>query len=191
MWCIVGLRNNMAKIIIPNPGRKRALILVDLQEGFLKDDNRHIITPIQKVMMEGKYDLIVEAIFHAEPGSLWDKQTEWTFPLRPTTSEIQKLLGSDTIKVTKTTKSVFKGDKDLEKILKEKGIEEVHIVGLDTNDCAFATAQESFDLGFFTYVLEECVAASGGEELHEAALKILRHLDMTNHSELIKTHQII
>lgn len=173
----------MSDIHIPHPERRQALILVDIQEGFLNDKNRWIIPNIQKVIQEGDYDLIVEAIFHADKGSLWDKQTNWTFPLSPTIPDIKKLLNGNSIQVTKTTKSAFKGDKDLVKLFKERSIEEVHIVGLDTNDCIFATAQESFDLGFFTYVLEECTEASEGAEYREAALKILRHLGMTNHSD--------
>ena len=173
----------MAEIYIPHPERKRALILVDLQEGFLKDNNRWIIPNVQKVIQEGKYNLIVEAVFHADPGSLWEKQVNWTFPLRPTVPEIKKLLDNNVVLVTKTTKSAFKGDKDPISIFKDKGIEEVHIVGLDANDCVFATAQESFDLGFYTYVLEEGTEASEGSEYREAALKILRHLGMTNHTD--------
>ncbi len=165
--------------------RKRALIIVDVQAGFLTDGNKWIIPNIQKILQEVNYDLVVEANFHADAGSLWDKQVHWTFPLSPTIPEIKNLLPADTILVTKTTKSVFKGDKDLVSVLKDKKIEEVHIVGLDTNDCVFATAQESFDLGFFTYVLEECTESSQGPEYRDYALKILQELEMTNHSENI------
>jgi nicotinamidase-related amidase len=101
------------------------------------------------------------------------------------------LLDKDTIAVVKTTRSAFKGDKDLIKIFKENGIEEVHIAGLDTNDCVFATAQESFDLGFFTYVFEECTESSESKEYHDAALKILRYLRLTNHTRTIRSKKII
>ena len=59
----------------------------------------------------------------------------------------------------------------------------MHIAGLDTNDCVFATAQDSFDLGFSTYVIEECTGSSEGKKLHDSAIFILRHLGLTNHSE--------
>jgi nicotinamidase-related amidase len=172
----------MTEIIIPHPEKKRALILVDIQEGFLNDDNRWIIPNIKNIINEGGYSLTVEAVFHADPDSLWDKQIKWLFPMQPTIPEIKLLLNSSTITTTKISRSAFKGDKNLVNIFKQNSIEEVHIVGLDTNDCVFATAQESFDLGFFTYVLEECTAASEGEEYREAAIKILRHLRMTNHT---------
>ncbi|MEN9613905.1 MAG: hypothetical protein RLZZ347_212 [Candidatus Parcubacteria bacterium] len=172
----------MSSIVTPHPEKRRSLILVDLQEGFLNDTSRWIVPNIKEVIEKGGYDLIVETIFSAEKGSLWDRQTHWTFPLVPTTHDIKQLLNERAVLVTKKTKSAFKGEKDLFKILKDNNIEEVHIVGIDTNDCVFATAQESFDLGFFTYVLEECTASSQNEAYREAALKILRELCMTNHS---------
>jgi nicotinamidase-related amidase len=88
--------------------------------------------------------------------------------------------------VDKETKSVFKGDKNVASILREKNITEVHIVGLDTNDCVLATAYESFDLGFVTYVIEECCQSSLSEELHKYAIEILRGQNMTNNSVVEK-----
>lgn len=161
---------------------QKALIVVDVQEGFLNDRNRWIIPHIQKLLRDGGYDLYIEAIFHAEPGSLWDTQVHWTFPLQPTIPEIEKWLPADTVRVTKMTKSVFKGDVDVTGLLKSKSIEEVHIVGVDTQDCVLATAQEAFDLGFYTCVIEECTESSESSVLREYALGILRHLRMTNHS---------
>ena len=58
----------------------------------------------------------------------------------------------------------------------------MHIVGLDANDCVLATAYESFDLDFFTYVIEECVQASEGQAMHEKGLAVLSHVNLTNNS---------
>ncbi len=178
----------MDTIFIPNLHRKRALIIVDMQEGFLKNHTKWIIPNIQQVIKKGKYDLHIEAIFHAELGSIWDKQTDWTFKLEPTVKEVKDYLeGKEVITVTKTTKSAFKGDKDLISILIGNKIEEVHVVGVDANDCVLATAFDSFDAGYFTYVIEECIESSTDGKLRECALTILRNVDLTNHSELIKT----
>jgi nicotinamidase-related amidase len=176
----------MSKILLPNLNKKRALIIVDMQSGFLPDHTRWIIPNVKEVIENGNYNLFVEAIFHADAGSLWDKQTGWTFKLEPTISEIKDSLSNkSSVLVTKTTKSAFQGDVDLVKLFKEKGIEEVHIVGVDAHDCILATAFDSFDAGFFTYVLEECIESSNGGDLRNSALKILRNVDLTNCSSLI------
>lgn len=167
-------------VYIPHPDKKRALLLVDIQAGFLNERNKWIIPNIQEVIRKGNYKITIEIIFHAEKNSLWDKQTNWIFPLQPTVPEIKEMIKYNFVTITKSTKSAFKGSKDLVAILNNNDVEEVHIVGLDTNDCVFATAQESFDYGFSTYVLEECTESSEGAEYRYYALKILRNLSMTN-----------
>jgi nicotinamidase-related amidase len=168
---------------ISHPKNLRALIIVDMQAGFLPERTRWIVPNVKQVIEEGEYNLYIEALFHAEPGSIWDKQTEWTFPLDHSIPEIAVALADkDPIVVIKETKSVFQGDVDLIKLFKEKGIEEVHIVGVDANDCVLATAFDSFDAGFFTYVVEEGVESSESAELREAALTIMRNVNLTNHS---------
>ena len=170
------------KIKIPKSNRKRALILVDLQKSFVKKDKGRIIKNLSLLLKQETYDLFIEATFHAEKGSLWDKQTHWTFLYESTIPEISKLLkGRKVIKVKKDTRSVFKGDKNIVVLLRKNKIKEVHIVGFDTSDCVFATAQESFDNGFYTYVIEECTGSSGGKLLHSKAISLLRYLKLTNH----------
>lgn len=173
----------MTEIFIPNQERKRALLVIDMQAGFLRSETKWIIPNVQEVIKTGGYLLFVEAVFHADKGSLWDRQVGWTFPFEPTVPAIKEALPLGTTVITKSTKSAFKGDRDLLTLLRGVNIEEVHIVGSDADDCVFATAQEAFDLGFYTYVIEECVESSGGREYREHALQILRELKMTNHSQ--------
>jgi nicotinamidase-related amidase len=169
-------------ISIPHPERRRALVVVDMQPGFLEEHARWIIPNVQKLLRSGGYSLVVEARFYTKPGSLWQRQLDWDFPLEETVQEIKELIPAGSLSIIKDTKSAFKGDKDLVKHLRDSAIEEVHVVGLDSYDCVLATAEESFDLGFYTYVIEEGVESSEGEGLRDASLKILREVHMTNHS---------
>ena len=163
---------------------KTALIIVDIQPGFIIDENKWVIPNIKKLLKETSYDAYVEVVFSAPPGSLWDRQTNWIFPEQATVPEIADCIPfKNKIFIQKTTKSAFKGDKDLVDFLKQNNVEEVHVIGLDTNDCVFATANEAFDLGFFSYVIEECTASSQSEELRQAALLIFSELDMVKKME--------
>lgn len=173
----------MLRIKIPRSNHRRALILVDLQNGFLKKQKARLVRNLAKLLKQEKYDLYIEVTFHAKPGSLWEKQIHWTFPYEATAPEVLKLLeGINAVKVIKETRSAFKGDKNIAHLLKKNKIQEIHIVGFDTNDCVFATAQEGFDNGFYTYIIEECTGSSGGSLLHRNAIKILRYLGLTNNS---------
>jgi nicotinamidase-related amidase len=171
---------------IYDSNRRKALIVVDVQPSFLCPRNEYIVNNILALVDAVTYDLYVEATFHAEEGSLWNTQQHWICPVGKQTETIPQLAETlrryNAVKVSKVTKSVFKGDKEVLNLFNRKGIQEVHVVGLETNDCVLATALESFDFGFVTYVIEECCQSSSLDELHQDALKILRRQNMTNGS---------
>lgn len=161
----------------------KALIIVDVQPGFITEANSWVIKNIQNFLEKKKYGAYVEVVFSAPKGSLWDRQMGWTFDRQETVPEIALLIPKDRLYIEKNTKSAFKGDKDLHHYLQEKNIQEVHIVGMDTNDCVFATANEAFDLGYFSYVIGGCTASSTSEEVQSAALFLLDELDMLKKTE--------
>jgi|GEM_PF-411867 len=171
---------------IYDSNRRKALIVVDVQPSFLCPRNEYIVKNILALVDAVTYELYVEATFHTEEGSLWNTQQHWACPVGKETETIPLLAETlrryNVIKVSKVTKSVFKGDKAILDLFNRKGIQEVHVVGLETDDCVLATALESFDFGFVTYVIEECCQSSSLDELHQDALKILRGQNMTNSS---------
>ncbi len=182
----------MSQIIIPNPERKRALFIIDVQPGFIQPEHKELVPNIKKLINEGGYDLFVVAEFRALKGTHWDKQMQWTFPHAPTPKEIMDILDpKKTIQVIKNTRSVFMMKPYLAADLRMQDIEEIHVVGYDINDCVLSNANDAFDLGFYSYVLEEASESSESSALREAALTILRENEMTNHSELIENKQVI
>lgn len=175
---------------VPISGRKRALLIVDVQSAFIDKRNHYILQNIKNLIHKVHYDLYIEVIFHAEKGSIWDKQTKWTCPKDKGFNTVNVILESLKNKkvyhIEKNTKSAFKGNKNIFKILKNNTIAEVHIVGTETNDCILATAYEAFDLGFFTYVIEECCQSASLTELHKKAIDLLRRQMITNNSSVEK-----
>ncbi|MEC4815814.1 MAG: isochorismatase family protein [Scytonema sp. PMC 1069.18] len=57
--------------------------------------------------------------------------------------------------------------------LQRNAITTVAVCGVDTDACVMATALGLFDAGFETFVVSDGCASSGGQEYHEAAIKIL------------------
>jgi nicotinamidase-related amidase len=170
---------------IPATNRKRALVVIDLQPAFVKLHNQHIVSNIISLIKNVPYDAYVEAVFHAEEGSLWDLQQGFTVPqdegMRTVNEVMEVLRPHNPLHVIKETRSTFKGDQDLVTYFKERGIEEVHLVGTETHDCVLATAYDAFAAGFPVYALEECIE-SGTPGRHEAGLTLLRWQSMTNNS---------
>lgn len=58
--------------------------------------------------------------------------------------------------------------------LQRDAITTVAVCGVDTDACVMATALGLFDAGFETFVVSDACASSGGQEYHEAAIKILK-----------------
>jgi len=171
---------------IPWSKRKKALIIVDAQSGFLNNRNRAVIKRIKILIKKTNYDFYVESVFHAEKGSLWEKQTGWILPKDKNFKTVDELLkafsNKSSLHIEKATKSAFKGMPELHKQLQKRDIKEIHIVGLDANDCVLATAYEAFDLSYFTYVIEECTESSSSKKIKQAGLEVLRHVNLTNNS---------
>jgi nicotinamidase-related amidase len=168
---------------IPDTHRKRALIVIDLQPAFIKSHNKHIVPAIVSLINNVSYDAYVEAVFHAEAGSLWDTQQGFTVPqdngMRTVDEVVEALKPHSPLQVIKETRSTFKGNQDLTSYFEERGIEEVHLVGTETHDCVLATAYDAFAVGFPVYAIEECIE-SGTPGRHEAGLTLLRWQSMTN-----------
>jgi nicotinamidase-related amidase len=179
---------------LPATNRRRALIVIDLQPAFMKPHNVHIIPNIVKLIESVPYDAYVEAVFHAEKGSLWDTQQNWFCPQDEdmrTVEEVANILAPhNPLRVVKETRSTFKGDQDVAQYLAEHAIEEVHLVGTETHDCVLATAYDAFAAGYPVYALEEC-CESGTPGRHEAGLTLLRWQKMTNNSCLADTQEVM
>ena len=178
---------------IPDTHRKRALIVIDLQPAFIKPHNQHIIPNIISLVKHVPYDAYVEAVFHAEKGSLWDTQQGFTVLQDEGMRTVDEVMGVlaryDPLHVIKETRSTFKGDQDLVSHFKERDIKEVHLVGTETHDCVLATAYDAFAAGLPVYALEECIE-SGTPGRHQAGLRLLRWQSMTNNSCRVVTTDI-
>lgn len=179
---------------IPLSNRKRALIVIDLQPAFIKPHNKHIIPNIVSLIGKVPYDAYVEAVFHAEKGSLWDTQQGFTVPqddgMRTVDEVMTALQPHNPLHIIKEARSTFKGDQDLIAYLKERNIQEVHLVGSETHDCVLATAYDAFAAGFPVYAMEECIE-SGTPGRHEAGLTLLRWQNMTNNSCRAGTNEVL
>lgn len=176
-------------MIIPQTGRKKALFIVDVQDGFIIERNKYILPNIIELIKKGQYDIIVYSISYNKEWSLWYKQIWWCENPSETEiiPEIWNILKNhkNVYKVMKLSRSIFKCDENIHEILNEHEIQEIHIAWYESNDCVFATAQESFDLGYFTFVIEEATETRTTEINNTYALALLNYLNLTNNSNYV------
>ncbi len=176
-------------MLIPKSNRKKALFIVDVQDSFIIDRNKYIIPNILDLINNWNYDLIVYSVQYNDKNSLWYKQIWWCEDVKETDTilEIKESLKNKVfLKTNKLTRSIWKWELDLDKVLKENNILEVHLCWYESNDCVFASALESFDLWYYTFVIEEASETRTTASNHSKAIDILRYLNLTNNSNYIK-----
>lgn len=112
----------------------------------------------------------------------------WCEPVLETDTipEIKKTLEwKNVLKVSKLARSIWKCKEDLKSFLSKNSIEEIHICWYESNDCVMASAFESFDLGYFTFVIEEASETRTTQTNHLKAIDILNYLNLTNNSNFV------
>ena len=151
----------------------KALLIVDVQVGFVNDATRHILPKVEE--LQRKYAHVYATRFINAEGSPYRKLLDWhrfyesseDVPLA--FDPVDGVTVIDKHVYTCITPAFLQG-------LRSKGIEEVAICGIDTDACVSACAVDLFENGFRPILLSEACASHAGAEYHEAALRILARL---------------
>ncbi len=175
-----------------DPGRT-ALLVIDLQEGFVAEGARMWtpenlrILPRVKALIERCRSLDIPVIFteHAHDASGRDKGLMWDVPLNRPIREGALRTGADDVAtyheiapvagekvIQKHRYSAF-FDTDLHTYLRGCEVDTVIITGCMTNYCCGATARDAF-FRDYKVIFGSDVTATDSRDLHEAELKTLR-----------------
>lgn len=192
------LRRAEAEYTSSNPDfpidpRRTALLVIDLQEGFVAEGARMWtpenlrILPRVKALIERCRKRGVPVIFteHCHDASGRDRGLMWEVPLnRPIKEGALRIGARDTATfreiaplpdekvVPKHRYSAFY-DTDLDTYLRGCGVDTLIISGCMTNYCCGATARDAF-FRDYKVIFGGDVTATDSRELHEAELKTLR-----------------
>lgn len=156
---------------------KKALIILDVQKGFTSKYTKGIASSIRKFIEKNrkKYALIVFTQHKNNSKSYLYKNLGWKGFMKESEydfmDELAELAKSEKVFV-KDTYGIFT-DKKLENFLKMKKITDVHLAGIDTENCVLTFARDSFDRGFKVTVLKDLCRSHSNPHLHKAALEII------------------
>lgn len=182
---------------IPSP--RRALIIVDMsneQVSAIHHNRKQVIQNCRKLARneDDFFDLCIDCkLWLSSPD---ESSLSWVWPETATTmfvagsegaSLIPELADIPNIKfVPKNNYSCF-FKSALLTTLQDANIDEVYICGINTDYCVFATAMDSFQHQFRTFVVADAVTSVRGRDAHVEGLHNLeRHfsekaLVLTNH----------
>lgn len=147
-----------------------ALLVVDVQAGFVGPGTRHVLPTIERLMPQ--YTHIIATRFFNPPGSSFRRLIHWErfdregadFPLAVDLPASATVI--DKPEYTCVTPAFLE-------LLRRREVTEVHVCGIDTDVCVTKCAVDLFENGFRPVVLGFACASNGGHEYHKAALKIL------------------
>ena len=150
----------------------RILIIVDPQDGFVKDDfGRQVRENIIKLSNSKKFNLIIVSKFINSKDSLYSKYIGWNEMISKKEHKVFDGLFYDEILVKR--KYSFIDGKFINKIKKIKQ-PEIYLCGFDTDACVFKIALDLFDYGIAPIILKDYCYSSGGKKNHEMGLKLLK-----------------
>ena len=149
----------------------KALIIVDVQKGFVNEQTKHIPALVERLQYD--YDVVYVTRFINQPGSLYRQLIHWDH-LSPESEEIE-LAFTPRPEAIILDKYVYTciDDAFMER-LRAQDIRAVDICGIETDICVTKCAVDLFERGIIPFVLKDYCATHASKEVEEAALSILQ-----------------
>jgi nicotinamidase-related amidase len=155
--------------------RSRALIVVDVQEGFVTPETEATVPRIVGHLQArgARYAAVIATRFVNLPGSLYVTERDWDEMTSGPDTRLVPDVGACADIVL--PKHGLAPDRDeLLSTLRRADCGRVELCGFDTDQCVLATALLLWDAGIAPRVLAPLCSSSGGPDMHEAGLSTLR-----------------
>jgi nicotinamidase/pyrazinamidase len=168
------------------PPTRRALVIVDMSVEQMKAVSYKAEEVVKNCVKLAKHLSFFDVVIDCK---LWltnpeDSSLSWAWPETARTMFVAGSTGASLIPelreipmtfIPKNNYSCFCKSRLLSK-LQENNISHVYICGINTDFCVFATAMDSFQHQFKTFVIVDAVTSIRGKEAHQEGLRNLeRH----------------
>ncbi len=151
-----------------------ALLVVDVQEGFINEFTRHIPQRVATLIEQDSFDPILFTRFVNTEGGPYQRLIGWKACADEPEINLAQEVDVHAQEENIFTKPGFAGIPDaLIEYLRDEGIERISIVGIDTDMCVLKIAMDIFDLNIEPVVLVDCCASTAGLQAHLAGLAVL------------------
>ena len=150
------------------------LLIVDVQVGFINSFTHHIPQRIVSLIERDRYSPLLFTRFVNAPNGPYERFLDWhncnSEPETDVVPELQPLAQNEFI----FSKLGLCGMPDeLTDYLRQQHIEQLSIVGIDTDMCVLKIAMDLFDMGIEPIVFTDCCASTAGLQAHLAGLAVL------------------
>ncbi len=159
---------------------KNILIMVDVQNGFVKNEYSEIrLRRIEKLLGQRLFDLVIATKYWNRPGSFLSRFMGWNDLCTEKEQDLRQEVKeyADFVLLKDIYSSV--NDEMLSLLRRECGgsdPEYVFILGFDTECCVLTTAVDFFESGIRPLVLTHYCGSHDGDRFHDAGIISMEHL---------------
>lgn len=149
-----------------------ALLVVDMQNGFVNHNSEHIVPNIRRLLDRGGWSIVLFTRFINQPESPYVRWIGWSrFMASPETDIIEPLRPFAREVVDKHGYSAFVPA--VGKLLSKRKIARVVLCGVATDGCVLKTAVDAFERDVEPVVVADACASHAGQAIHDAALLLI------------------
>ena len=158
----------------------KALIVIDVQNGFITKSSKHVVPRIKKLLERKTFDIIIFTQFINAPQSPFRKIKNWhkvaTSPEIDIVDELQPFAYNI---FKKYIYSAFTPEFEL--FLRKNNISQLYICGIDTECCVLKTAVDAFEKGYEPFLLANCCASHESKKYHSLGITLFERLVSPKH----------
>ena len=153
---------------------KNALVIIDVQNGFINDNDKEVITKIVEYSNKNHFDHIVATAYINNYNTAchifehWDECMAGTF-----SAEIVPAIQDISERIFEKSKYSC-WNKEFRQWVKDNNIDRLYIVGVDTECCVLSSAFDSYNDLQDIVVVEDLCDSSNGYDYHKAGILILK-----------------
>jgi nicotinamidase-related amidase len=159
---------------------RAALVVIDLQNGFVNQHSRHVVPAVQDLVdrwaRAGRPVIFTRYFNH--PGSPYERFFQWSrLQGAPETDIIQELddyAAGAYATIDKTGYTLF--TPEATELIRKAGWTDLVFCGVATESCVLKSAADAFEHGYAPKIVTDACASDAGPETHEAGLLVARRL---------------
>lgn len=150
------------------------LLIVDVQSGFINEFTHHIPERVVRLIQRNDYEPILFTRFINSPSGPYCRFLGWHgCDTEPDTNLVAELEPFAKPEFVFSKPGLCGMPDELTKFVRDRSLERISIVGIDTDMCVLKIAMDLFDIGIEPMVIADCCASTAGLQAHLAGLAVL------------------
>ncbi|MGD3109415.1 isochorismatase family cysteine hydrolase [Streptomyces sp. YGL11-2] len=157
-----------------------ALVVIDLQNGFVNHHSRHIVPAVLDLVTRwtrtGRPVIFTRYFNH--PGSPYERFFQWSRLQEPPETDIVPELAGQAASayatIDKAGYTLF--TPQATELIRQAGWTDLVFCGVATESCVLKSAADAFEHGYAPRIVTDACASDAGPDVHDAGLVVARRL---------------